>query len=957
MKTTSNNVEVEDDSTNLNTNIHVGTKEEVVQQVEGAGDFPEKQDCTKNEIEPREELIPQLDGEHDFHEEEEIMEQENSVAIPSSNFDGLFLRNEFIEEQGFQNICFINSIVNGLFSLRHFQRIFPILDESFGTEFEGLFNGYNDQVEWIRDRLKNVSISEFLYGIKSDAFEALIALFKSMGLTPEGSLLDHVVKLQETTTCLTCSHTKVRNSSNDFEANGFLALPTFDPKSQTSQVIDIRTILSSFTKPHKVKEFCETCKKVMLVNKENEIIDSGNVLIMRVSDLKSDFTQRGSDIHPNRNIEVNGKTYTLKSVVEYNGTDHYTASILNGESWTLRSDMRMEKESTQPLHPYIIFYEVEDQEINTDLPSESADMRVEVDEHEHDCDLCEGSFYSHNGLIKHKVEAHGEPLDSWTDGPVLHENESHLDCQENEQETPNNPEQSNEDAANPQEDILKTNDSTIDCPKCGMNVSSKKLKRHQKSKKCSSTDKTYPNEKVQCEFCGVSVLSRNLIKHQKTKSCLSKRPHQNDQTSETQRVPKPRISKRKAKESIEEAGIAEQNEVKEKEAERFAQFKNNQGTKLGISKPQHEVHDKDIPKEIFDFKVPSLLEQKPCKYCGALKYPKNIEPENFCCGNGRVQIDVPEVPETLKELLENDKNFKEHIRKYNNSLALATWGCDSLDFKTWPNFKFQGKCYHAIGALKPEKGQPRKFAQWYIHDESISAEMEANGRIMDQYGSVDLSKETMLKLQNMLHEVNPYIKDFQTISEIPEELIKDIQFILKREGKPTDQHVRKYNLPTCEEVALITLNDKPDKADVQIKLRAGGVKHINDTNYYFDVLHYILLFPFGKPGWTYTMTDKLGDPLTCASYYKTLFQIRNPNECFNNILRSGKLFMEFVCTSFYKVERQRLKYLRDNQTSARAEKLNGLLDAIHRNDDNQLIGDKVYLSAKHHCSPRWYQRR
>ena len=49
MKTTSN--QVEDDSTVLNTNIHVDTKEEVVQQLEGVGVLPQKQDSTKDEIE------------------------------------------------------------------------------------------------------------------------------------------------------------------------------------------------------------------------------------------------------------------------------------------------------------------------------------------------------------------------------------------------------------------------------------------------------------------------------------------------------------------------------------------------------------------------------------------------------------------------------------------------------------------------------------------------------------------------------------------------------------------------------------------------------------------------------------------------------------------------------------------------------------------------------------------
>ena len=69
----------------------------------------------------------------------------------------------------------------------------------------------------------------------------------------------------------------------------------------------------------------------------------------------------------------------------------------------------------------------------------------------------------------------------------------------------------------------------------------------------------------------------------------------------------------------------------------------------------------------------------------------------------------------------------------------------------WSNFKFQGRCYHRIGPLRPEDGDDRRWAQWYIHDGT--AEEEAQGRIdsMPEGSRCRLKKETVKVLQEMLH--------------------------------------------------------------------------------------------------------------------------------------------------------------------------------------------------------------
>ena len=46
-----------------------------------------------------------------------------------------------------------------------------------------------------------------------------------------------------------------------------------------------------------------------------------------------------------------------------------------------------------------------------------------------------------------------------------------------------------------------------------------------------------------------------------------------------------------------------------------------------------------------------------------------------------------------------------------------------------PTVKFHGNCYNRLPSLHNGPGQPKKFAQWYIHDGTMAAEEEAKGRI------------------------------------------------------------------------------------------------------------------------------------------------------------------------------------------------------------------------------------
>ena len=51
----------------------------------------------------------------------------------------------------------------------------------------------------------------------------------------------------------------------------------------------------------------------------------------------------------------------------------------------------------------------------------------------------------------------------------------------------------------------------------------------------------------------------------------------------------------------------------------------------------------------------------------------------------------------------------------------------------------------------------------------------------------------MISLQNLMHEVNPFVKDFLHICEIPDEEIKEGKLVISCRARPDGEHERRYN--------------------------------------------------------------------------------------------------------------------------------------------------------------------
>ena len=103
----------------------------------------------------------------------------------------------------------------------------------------------------------------------------------------------------------------------------------------------------------------------------------------------------------------------------------------------------------------------------------------------------------------------------------------------------------------------------------------------------------------------------------------------------------------------------------------------------------------------------------------------------------------------------NDSKAKKEIVKQNN-LAKHNKTISNEDFernKGVYTFKIQGAVYHNLGPLLPTNKDP-SFAQIYFYD----TDNEINNRLKI---ANQLNSSTLQKLQTMIHDVNPFYKEFK----------------------------------------------------------------------------------------------------------------------------------------------------------------------------------------------------
>ena len=108
---------------------------------------------------------------------------------------------------------------------------------------------------------------------------------------------------------------------------------------------------------------------------------------------------------------------------------------------------------------------------------------------------------------------------------------------------------------------------------------------------------------------------------------------------------------------------------------------------------------------------------------------------------------------------EHGRLFLAHIRKYNNALALASIGCKEHVHDGFNStFTIQGKLYHRMGNLLPERGETPKFSQIYFHESDIDTEVD------NRLTHAELDRHILQELQSTLQTLCKFVSQvFQDI--------------------------------------------------------------------------------------------------------------------------------------------------------------------------------------------------
>ena len=190
-----------------------------------------------------------------------------------------------------------------------------------------------------------------------------------------------------------------------------------------------------------------------------------------------------------------------------------------------------------------------------------------------------------------------------------------------------------------------------------------------------------------------------------------------------------------------------------------------------------------------------------CQFCGALKFKK--ETGSTCCNNGKVSLDpLPRPPEQINKLWHEDspegRLFRKHARSINNAVCLTSIKGKQKTFGGGfaPNVVYEGKVTYRVGPLQAAEGEKPCFAQLYVHDPSLETGLRLSGMTIPAGTSTRQKKilqKVLVKVQNDLHQFNPFVRDFKQIVDIPETELGEAKIVISAKARPSGEHERRYN--------------------------------------------------------------------------------------------------------------------------------------------------------------------
>ena len=183
------------------------------------------------------------------------------------------------------------------------------------------------------------------------------------------------------------------------------------------------------------------------------------------------------------------------------------------------------------------------------------------------------------------------------------------------------------------------------------------------------------------------------------------------------------------------------------------------------------------------------------------------------------------------------------------------------------------------------------------------------------------------------------------------------KIFISADKTPPGQHVRRYNAPTIDEVAIVMVGDQFLSQDIILHKRNAQLVRIAETHLCYDALQYPIIFWDGADGYHFSI--KLMNPATnkemnkkCSAMHHYSYRLMIRQEEDNYILKFPQLFHQYVVDMFEKIESERLLYIRLNQTKLRSEQYIHLGHAVVNDSSTTNVWGLTILPSSYAGSPR-----
>lgn len=335
---------------------------------------------------------------------------------------------------------------------------------------------------------------------------------------------------------------------------------------------------------------------------------------------------------------------------------------------------------------------------------------------------------------------------------------------------------------------------------------------------------------------------------------------------------------------------------------------------------------------------------------------------SICCLQGRVVLPRPKTtPAFLDELLSRSASFRSNIRAYNSMLAFTSMG-GKIDYNINSGngpftFRMHGQNYHQIGSLLPIEGDIPRFAQLYIYDTAHEVQNRLNALAKGKNNELD--EDILRGLIQMLDEYNKLVRVFRMARDRYESGASEEYSIRLIKNK---ERGRQFDLPQGDEIAGLIVGDMSNPnsdRDIIVHPRMDKPQSISFLHPSYMSLQYPLLFPYGEQGYIEKTIPYSSKGFATKRSYVTMreyyaYQIHTRLTSPGTIVRSGRLFHQYVVDAYTAIEQERMNFYLYNQKKLRADLYNNVCDAIVQGDaDSKKLGQKIILPSSFTGGPRY----